>query len=107
MPEYTLRYGRSKISFTLDKNRHVDWLLPAEIPGVSDQAKAIRNALDNPLNDCRIDSFRGLRSVAIAINDKTRPVPHDLLLPPLLQKLEDIGLPPEAITLVIATGTHT
>ena len=106
MPEYTLRYGRSKISFTLDKNRHVDWLLPAEIPGVSDQAKAICNALDNPLNDCRIDSFSGVRSVAIAINDKTRPVPHNLLLPPLLQKLEDIGLPPEAITLVIATGTH-
>ena len=43
---------------------------------------------------------------AIAVNDKTRPVPHKYLLPPLLARLEALGIAPEAITLVIATGTH-
>jgi nickel-dependent lactate racemase len=50
--------------------------------------------------------FRNARSAAIAINDKTRPVPHRHLLPPLLQRLESIGLAPEAIRLIIATGAH-
>jgi nickel-dependent lactate racemase len=45
-------------------------------------------------------------SVAIAINDKTRPVPHKYLLPPLLARLEAMGVAPEAITLIIATGAH-
>jgi nickel-dependent lactate racemase len=40
------------------------------------------------------------------VNDKTRPVPHRVLLPPLLARLEALGVAPEAITLVIATGTH-
>ena len=44
--------------------------------------------------------------VAIAINDKTRPVPHKDLLPPLLARLEGLGFAPADITLVIATGTH-
>jgi nickel-dependent lactate racemase len=42
----------------------------------------------------------------VAVNDKTRPVPHEHLLPPLLHRLEALGIPPERITLVIATGTH-
>jgi nickel-dependent lactate racemase len=33
-------------------------------------------------------------------------VPHEHLLPPLLRRLEALGLPPDAITLIIATGTH-
>ncbi|OIO88973.1 MAG: hypothetical protein AUK03_15350 [Anaerolineae bacterium CG2_30_64_16] len=49
---------------------------------------------------------RGVRSAAVAINDKTRLVPHEQLLPPLLARLEALGLPRAAITLVIATGTH-
>jgi nickel-dependent lactate racemase len=55
----------------------------------------------------RLADFAGARSVAIAINDKTRPVPHALLLPPLLQELADLGVPPAAITFIIATGLHS
>ena len=43
---------------------------------------------------------------AIAINDRTRPVPHETLLPPLLRALERAGVPREDVLLVIATGTH-
>ncbi len=45
-------------------------------------------------------------TVAIAVNDKTRPVPHQYLLPPLLTQLEALGVAAEAITLIAATGTH-
>ncbi|MGQ9766696.1 MAG: nickel-dependent lactate racemase [Anaerolineae bacterium] len=43
---------------------------------------------------------------AIAVNDKTHPVPHQYLLPPLLARLAALGISPEQITLLIATGTH-
>ena len=54
----------------------------------------------------RLADFTKARSVAIAISDKTRPVPHAILLPPLLQALEKLGIPPGAITLIVATGLH-
>src|SRR5204863_8355596 len=39
-------------------------------------------------------------------NDKTRPVPHSLLLPELLHALAHIGISPHAISFVVATGLH-
>jgi nickel-dependent lactate racemase len=106
MVDYFLNYGHDTISFSLDENRKVEWLLPNEAPGTLNQVQAINQALENPINGFNMSIFSDVKSAAIAINDRTRPVPHDLLLPPLLQKLKDLGLPVEAITLVIATGTH-
>jgi nickel-dependent lactate racemase len=66
----------------------------------------VEAALDKPLGGGRLPDYGGAGSAAIAINDKTRPVPHGHLLPPLLRRLEGLGLAPEAITLLIATGAH-
>jgi nickel-dependent lactate racemase len=73
---------------------------------VADPLGAVAAALDAPVGGVALDDWRGVRSVAIAINDKTRPVPHAALLPPLLARIEALGVPPEAITLILATGTH-
>lgn len=66
----------------------------------------VKAALDMPQGNIALENFKGVASAAIAINDKTRPVPHAELLPPLLNRLENLGLAPQKITLVIATGTH-
>jgi nickel-dependent lactate racemase len=44
--------------------------------------------------------------VAIALADKTRPVPHAELLRPLLAELCALGVAPERTTLIIGTGAH-
>jgi nickel-dependent lactate racemase len=94
------------VRFRLPDEWQVEVLAPRHEAGLSDPVEAIRRALEKPLGRRRLADFTSVRSVAIAINDKTRPVPHDLLLPPLLRQLEDTGLTPEAITLLIATGAH-
>jgi nickel-dependent lactate racemase len=73
---------------------------------VPDPVQAVREALSRPAGGVRLADFAKARSVAIAISDKTRPVPHAVLLPPLLHELDKLGIPPAAITLVAATGLH-
>jgi lactate racemase len=54
-------------------------------------------------NGLRLDAET---SIAIAINDATRPIPHHLILPPLLRYLQKNGARQENIAFYIATGTH-
>lgn len=68
--------------------------------------RAVEDALDHLLGEIKWDDFRGAKRVAIAVNDKTRPVPHEHLLPPLMERLAAQGISDSAITFYIAVGTH-
>ena len=107
MPEFRVPYGRTQLAFRLEDSIQAEWLAPAHVQPVSDPAQAVRAALDQPLGGADLVSFSKAGSVAIAINDKTRPVPHAVLLPPLLQALERARIPRSAVTLVVATGLHS
>lgn len=106
MPEYRIPYGRAYLTARLDRSFEVELLAPAAVSPSPDPDRAVREALAHPVGGVRLEDFARARSVAIAINDKTRPVPHDILLPPLLERLAAIGVPAEAITFLIATGLH-
>jgi lactate racemase len=106
MTAITLPYGRSTLSATLPEPYRADLISLAPLRAVTDPGGAVEAAMENLLGDVTWSDFAGVRSAAIAINDKTRPAPHQHLLPPLLRQLESIGLPPAAIRLIIATGTH-
>ena len=49
---------------------------------------------------------RGRRNATIVICDITRPVPNELILPPMLATLEEAGIERDKITILIATGLH-
>lgn len=44
--------------------------------------------------------------VAIAVTDRTRVTPNKLFLPALLNKLNNLGVPDQNITILIGTGMH-
>ncbi len=106
MSKFSLPYGKGHLSFSLPDAVEAEVVAPPETPAAPDPAGAVEAALTAPVGGVDLADFQDVRSAAIAINDKTRPVPHRHLLPPLLHRLEELGLPPEAITLIIATGTH-
>ncbi len=69
-------------------------------------SREILQSLENPLGDRRLEDFRGVKSVAIAISDETRPIPYRLILPPLLERLDRMGIAPSSIRLLVASGLH-
>ncbi len=104
--EIRLPYGRSFLSAVIPDHFGVDIIEAPETPPAADPLGVVRAALENLLGEVSWEAFAGALSVAIAVNDKTRPVPHHQLLPPLLERLAALGIPDSAITFYIAVGTH-
>ncbi len=107
MTEYNLHYGHGSIKFEIPGSTQIDLIAPVDFPAALDPFEEVKHALLHPLGGITLSHFSQVRTAAIAINDKTRPVPHHLLLPPLLDQMELLGLSPANISLIIATGTHT
>jgi nickel-dependent lactate racemase len=106
MPAFTVPYGQAHLMFRLPSGLRVEVVAPPAVPAVADPLGVVEAALDTPVGSARLTGFRGVRSAAVAINDKTRPVPHEHLLPPLLRRLEGLGLAPTDIQIIIASGAH-
>jgi nickel-dependent lactate racemase len=103
---HKIPYGTGYLRFRLP-----GWIQPIsvetrKISAVPEPQRAVLEAVTNPVGGISLSDFRGVRSVAIAINDKTRPVPNDQLLLPLLSHLEEVGVNQRAIQFIISTGTH-
>ncbi len=101
-----LPYGQSFLTARIPNHIGVDIIDLPETPAASDPTGVVRAALENLLGEVTLSDFKGAQSVAIAINDKTRPVPHQILLPPLLDCLDSLDIPDEVINFYIAVGTH-
>lgn len=104
---YTLPYGKQDLRIFIDEKYHPDLILPPSLASTHDQTDAINYAIRNPL---KLFKFPGnidsTTTVVITINDKTRPVPNNILFPPLLDFLQENGVRKKNITILIATGTH-
>ena len=104
--EIRIPYGTSSRTVDLPDNLNVDIIKPAHIRAADDPIGAVQSALDNLLGDVGWSQFSKVKSVAIAVSDKTRPVPHHHLLPPLLERLASLGISEDRITFFVAGGTH-
>jgi len=98
-----LAYGQEGLEVEVPDQATV--LLPQEVPGLPDEAKAIAEALRRPLGCAPLrELVRPKDRVAIVFSDITRPMPNARVLPVLLAELDHV--PPERITLLNALGTH-
>jgi len=99
-----LAYGRDGLEVELP-DRNVEVIEPIDVPGLVDEEGSIVEALRHPLSTVPLAALANARDrVVIVVNDGTRPMPSDRVLPPLLAELAHV--PREQITILVATGTH-
>ena len=97
-------YGNSTLIAELPDGVMVEYVMPKAQPVADDPAALVREAVYSPVGE--VKPPRAGQTVSIAINDKTRPVPHEHLLPPLLRGMRHAGVRDEDVLFIIATGTH-
>jgi len=67
----------------------------------------IRHAFDNPIGSPPIEEIaRGAGSVALAVEDISRPAQLDRVMPVLMQRLERAGVDLDCVVAVMANGSH-
>jgi len=103
-----LDYGKTGLDVELPGNgKVVGPLSIREAPPLANPQAALEAALANPIGTAPLAELaKGKKDACIVICDITRPVPNQLLLPPILRTLEKAGIPREKITILIATGLH-
>lgn len=102
-----MRYGTGTVAIDIPAKNIAGILETSQSVPLADADKVIRQAILHPIGSAALaEMVKGRASACIVISDVTRPVPNQLILPPLLETLEQGGIPRQAITILIATGIH-
>jgi nickel-dependent lactate racemase len=97
--------GEDTIALKLPESVRVLEMKPTE--PLSDPDGAVRQSLVDPIESPPLTELaKGKKDACIVISDITRPVPNQIILPPMLNILEESGIKREDITILIATGMH-
>ncbi len=108
MPTLLLPYDQGRtLALTVSDRNYLGCADLPRLAAVADPAVEIRRALADPVASPPLaDLARGKKRVAIAVTDITRYCPDDLLVDALLGELARAGVPPSAVTFVLALGSH-
>jgi len=103
----SLAYGKGTLPVELPE-RNVVKVLNIQ-PGIplANPAEILRQKLSAPNGTQPLAEIAaGKCSACIVVCDITRPVPNQLILPPILETLRQAGIPQKGIVLLVATGLH-
>ena len=103
-----LPYGKGTVPLDVPDKNLLEVVVPKEYIPSRQHEQMIQEALYNPLGTDRLSTMIGPgETVAIVIDDYTRPCPTKILLPPVLEELKTAGVNDLDVLIIIATGTHT
>lgn len=105
--EVELRYGREGLKIKVSEENLVGVLHMNPLPPLEDPEGEVEKALEEPIGSPPLRELaRGKRSACVVVSDITWPVPNSIILPPLLDALEEAGIPKDRTTILVATGIH-
>jgi lactate racemase len=105
--QFEVPFGRDNIKFSLPVGVMGSSVRSKSFPPISEPIRAAQKAIQNPIGAPRLRELgKGKCRACIVVTDATRACPDHLLVPPMLEELAAAGVPDEAITILVAVGTH-
>ena len=109
MKTYEFKYGHGSVSLSLNEADILAELHGTETPPISDIRSALFASLEQPIDSAPLRRrVRPGDRVALVVSDMTRFwMRQDLVIPHLVDYLiDECGVQPEHLTIVVANGTH-
>jgi nickel-dependent lactate racemase len=107
MSRIEIAFGRSHLAVDLPPEAEPRIIRKPDLPKLVDPRGAIATALASPIGSPPLSQLAaGRRSACILICDITRPVPNRLFLRPMIEQMMAACIPPDGITVLVATGLH-
>ena len=105
---FSLKYGKSALSLNIPEQQVLCEVVGKEYPPVKNLAAEVKKALLQPIDSPPLrEIVRPGQTVAITVSDITRAWQRmDLILPILVDELNEAGIPDEKITILIVVGGH-
>ncbi|MDO9555911.1 MAG: lactate racemase domain-containing protein, partial [Atribacterota bacterium] len=104
-----LKYGKEEIRLLIEDKNIIKILNLRKQEVLLNPENKLRELLKNPINSPSLRDLiiqKKAKKVLIIVNDITRPTPYEIILPPLLDELHQIGIKKENVIFIIATGIH-
>lgn len=104
---YGFKYGEGLHELFLDSENIIQELQAKEIKPLENVAQEVERLLDSPTASAPFNTlFEAGDKVTIVVSDITRLVKLHEYLPPVVNRLNTLGIPDEDIVILVATGTH-
>ena len=105
--EYSLKFGKGKFKLNIDDKNIIGVLTPNEINVDLTGLEEVKRAMKNPIGSSRLKSIvKPGEKVAIVTSDITRPMPSKIVLPIVIEELNEAGIKDSDIIIVFALGSH-
>jgi len=104
-----LKYGKEEIRLPIQNKNIIKVLNLKEQEALLNPENNLKELFKNPINSPSLRDLiiqKEAKKILIVVNDITRPTPYEVILPPLLDELHQIGIKKENIIFIIATGIH-
>ena len=107
MKDYSLKYGKGKLHFSLESSLVVGELKIKDYPVLPDPEAAIRQAISHPTGSKPLKEIvKAGETVVFIVNDPTRVANSHIFMPILLDELNAVGIPDSDMAILFALGTH-
>ena len=104
-----LKYGKEEIRLPIENKNIIKILNLKEQEALLNPENSLKELFKNPINSPSLRDLiiqKEAKKILIIVNDITRPTPYEVILPPLLDELDQIGIKKENIIFIVATGIH-
>jgi len=104
-----LKYGKEEIKLPIQDKNIIKILNSNKQKVLLHPENRLKSLLKNPINSLSLGDLiiqKKAKKILVIVNDITRPTPYEVILPPLLDELHQIGIKKENILFMVATGIH-
>lgn len=104
-----LKYGKNEVQLPIQDKNIIKILNSEKQEVLLNPENKLRELLKNPIGSPSLKDLiiqKKASKILIIVNDITRPTPYEIILPPLLDELHQIGIKKENIIFMVATGIH-